>query len=75
MILIRQTLYNFTKRNKMMFESIFRRKDEEKNFKQEGRMPPGQSLTNRFPVLHYGSVPGFNPATWFFRSPMRGKIS
>ena len=30
-------------------------------------MPPGQSLTNRFPVLHYGPVPGFNPATWFFR--------
>ncbi len=40
-------------------------------------MPPGQSLTNRFPVLHYGTVPHFNPATWDFRiwgeveSPLR----
>jgi DMSO/TMAO reductase YedYZ molybdopterin-dependent catalytic subunit len=50
-----------------MFDSIFRRRDEEQKFKQEGRMPPGQSLTNRFPVLHYGSVPDFNPATWDFR--------
>ena len=44
-----------------MFDSIFRRKDEEQQFKREGRMPPGQSLTNKFPVLHYGPVPGFNP--------------
>lgn len=50
-----------------MFDSIFRRKEEENKFKQEGRMPPGQSLTRRFPVLHYGPVPVFNPATWFFR--------
>ena len=50
----------------MMFDSIFRRKDEEEKFKEQGRMPPGQSLTNRFPVLHYGPVPRFNPATWDF---------
>ncbi len=49
-----------------MFDSIFRRKDEEEKFKEQGRMPPGQSLTNRFPVLHYGPVPRFNPATWDF---------
>jgi DMSO/TMAO reductase YedYZ molybdopterin-dependent catalytic subunit len=49
-----------------MFDSIFRRKDEEEKFKEEGRMPPGQSLTNRFPVLHYGPVPRFNAATWDF---------
>jgi DMSO/TMAO reductase YedYZ molybdopterin-dependent catalytic subunit len=49
-----------------MFDSIFRRKEEEETFKREGRMPPGQSLTNRFPVLHYGPVPRFNPATWDF---------
>jgi len=49
-----------------MFDSIFRRKDEEEKFKELGRMPPGQSLTNRFPVLHYGPVPRFNPATWDF---------
>lgn len=47
-----------------MFDSIFRRRDDESKMKEEGRMPPGQSLTQRFPVLHYGPVPGFNPATW-----------
>jgi DMSO/TMAO reductase YedYZ molybdopterin-dependent catalytic subunit len=51
-----------------MFNSIFRRREEEEDqFKKEGRLPPGQSLTNKFPVLHYGPVPRFNPATWDFR--------
>jgi len=35
--------------------------------RREGRLPPGQSLTNKFPVLHYGPVPPFDPATWDFR--------
>jgi len=47
-----------------MFDSIFRRRNDETKMKEEGRMPPGQSLTQRFPVLHYGPVPSFNPATW-----------
>jgi DMSO/TMAO reductase YedYZ molybdopterin-dependent catalytic subunit len=34
---------------------------------QEGRLPPGQSLTLKFPVLHYGPVPAFDPDTWDFR--------
>ncbi len=50
-----------------MFNSIFRRKENEEKVKKEGRLPPGQSLTQKFPVLHYGPVPGFNPATWDFR--------
>lgn len=50
-----------------MFSSIFRRKEDEERFEQAGRLPPGQSLTQRFPVLHYGPVPRFNPATWDFR--------
>ncbi len=50
-----------------MFNSIFRRKEDEERVRGEGRLPPGQSLTNRFPVLHYGAVPSFNPATWDFR--------
>jgi DMSO/TMAO reductase YedYZ molybdopterin-dependent catalytic subunit len=50
-----------------MFDSIFQRRDEENRFKEEGRLPPGQSLTQKFPVLHYGPVPRFNPATWDFR--------
>jgi DMSO/TMAO reductase YedYZ molybdopterin-dependent catalytic subunit len=50
-----------------MFNSIFRRKQDEQHFDEEGRLPPGQSLTQKFPVLHYGPVPRFNPATWDFR--------
>jgi len=30
------------------------------------RVPPGQSVTTKWPVLHYGSVPRFNAATWDF---------
>ena len=33
----------------------------------QGRVPPGQKLTDKFPVLHYGSVPKFDPQTWDFR--------
>ena len=32
-----------------------------------GRLPPGQSLTLKWPVLHAGSVPRFDPRTWDFR--------
>jgi DMSO/TMAO reductase YedYZ molybdopterin-dependent catalytic subunit len=31
------------------------------------RVPPGQFLTDKFPVLSYGPAPRFNPATWDFR--------
>ena len=31
------------------------------------RLPPGQYVTEKWPVLHYGKVPKFNPATWDFR--------
>ena len=48
------------------FESPNRRKEEER-IRKEKRLPPGQALTLKFPVLHYGSVPLFNPATWDFR--------
>lgn len=50
-----------------MLNSIFGRREEEEIVKQERRLPPGQSLTKKFPVLHYGPVPPFNPATWDFR--------
>ena len=50
-----------------MLNSVFRRKEEEERVRKEGRLPPGQSLTQKFPVLHYGPVPKFNPATWDFR--------
>ncbi len=50
-----------------MFDGVFKRKQNEEQSKKEGRLPPGQSLTQKFPVLHYGPVPGFDPATWDFR--------
>jgi DMSO/TMAO reductase YedYZ molybdopterin-dependent catalytic subunit len=31
------------------------------------RLPPGQIVTRKWPVLHYGAVPTFDPATWRFR--------
>jgi DMSO/TMAO reductase YedYZ molybdopterin-dependent catalytic subunit len=45
----------------------FNRKKEEDRVSNEGRLPPGQSLTQKFPVLHYGPVPVFDPNTWDFR--------
>jgi len=50
----------------MMNNPILRRSEEER-FKNEGRLPPGQSLTQKFPVLHYGMVPKFDPASWDFK--------
>ena len=31
------------------------------------RLPPGQIVTRKWPVLHYGTVPVFDAATWRFR--------
>jgi len=50
----------------MLFEGNERR-ERERQMKQEGRLPPGQSLTLKWPVLHYGSVPQFDPERWDFR--------
>jgi len=46
---------------------MFMRKNEEDKMRSEGRLPPGQALTQKFPVLHYGPVPGFDADTWSFR--------
>ena len=51
-----------------MSDSFFRRKADEIEARRHGRLPPGQALTNKFPVLHYGPVPPFNPLTWDFRA-------
>lgn len=50
-----------------MFRNKINRREDEERVKMEGRLPPGQSLTQKFPVLHYGPIPQFNPATWDFR--------
>ncbi len=31
------------------------------------RLPPNQIVTRKWPVLHYGTVPTFDPTTWRFR--------
>lgn len=31
------------------------------------RLPPGQFATPRWPVLHQGEIPGFDPTAWDFR--------
>jgi DMSO/TMAO reductase YedYZ molybdopterin-dependent catalytic subunit len=49
-----------------MIQSFFERRNQEEKVRSEGRLPPGQSLTQKFPVLHYGPVPEFDPLTWTF---------
>lgn len=43
------------------------RKELEASMQQQGRLPPGQTLTLKFPVLHYGAIPAFDEQTWNFR--------
>src|SRR5437899_11421099 len=50
----------------MLFEGKDRT-ELQQAMKSAGRLPPGQSLTLKWPVLHYGSVPRFDPRTWDFR--------
>jgi DMSO/TMAO reductase YedYZ molybdopterin-dependent catalytic subunit len=50
-----------------MLKEIFGRREEEQRLRKERRLPPGQSLTQKFPVLHYGSIPPFRPETWDLR--------
>jgi DMSO/TMAO reductase YedYZ molybdopterin-dependent catalytic subunit len=53
----------------MEFSGLFtgdERKRKEREMAESGRLPPHQSLTLKWPVLHYGSVPKFDPAKWDF---------
>jgi len=50
-----------------MFKKIKARRDLEDEVKKQNRLPPGQALTNKFPVLHYGPMPKVNLQTWDFR--------
>lgn len=34
--------------------------------RRDQRLPPRQALTRTWPVLHYGPVPAFDPASWDF---------
>lgn len=48
-----------------MFERLFG--DRRPDPAVAERVPPGQYLTEKFPVLHYGSVPRTDLSTWDFR--------
>ncbi|GAB4161374.1 MAG: sulfite oxidase-like oxidoreductase [Candidatus Promineifilaceae bacterium] len=50
-----------------MFKRITDRRKQEEEVRSGNRLPPGQSLTQKFPVLHYGTVPHTNLDTWNFR--------
>jgi DMSO/TMAO reductase YedYZ molybdopterin-dependent catalytic subunit len=49
-----------------MFRSRAMRKVEEAGYEPD-RLPPGQYLTEKWPVLHAGTVPNTDLATWDFR--------
>jgi DMSO/TMAO reductase YedYZ molybdopterin-dependent catalytic subunit len=49
-----------------MFRSRAERKVEEAGY-DPARLPPGQYLTDKWPVLHAGTVPDTELATWDFR--------
>ncbi len=50
-----------------MLENLRNRREEEKRIISEGRLPPGQALTQKFPVLHYGPIPPFDASIWDLR--------
>src|SRR5437016_3721114 len=47
--------------------NMFRRQLNERERAVADRLPPGQYLTEKWPVLHYGGVPRVDPATWDLR--------
>ena len=47
--------------------NFFRRQPSERERGVADRLPPGQYLTEKWPVLHYGGVPKVDLATWDFR--------
>jgi DMSO/TMAO reductase YedYZ molybdopterin-dependent catalytic subunit len=49
-----------------VFRSRAERKVEEAGY-DPGRLPPGQYLTEKWPVLHAGTIPETDLATWDFR--------
>ena len=42
----------------------FSRRQQEDDVQRMNRLPPGQSLTQKFPVLHYGPTPKTDLSTW-----------
>jgi DMSO/TMAO reductase YedYZ molybdopterin-dependent catalytic subunit len=51
----------------VLFDASNERRNRERQMRTEGRLPPGQSLTLKWPVLHAGAVPQFDASRWDFR--------
>ena len=55
-----------------MSSSYFKGQDPrqvlEKKMRADGRLPPGQSASIKWPVLHVGAEPVFDPKTWDFKA-------
>lgn len=51
-----------------IFSNNSDRKMLEARMKEQGRLPPGQVATLKWPVLHLGDVPRFDPDAWDFRT-------
>lgn len=50
-----------------MLKRVLDRRKYEKLVRSQDRLPPGQSLTQKFPVLHYGRTPNTDLTIWDFR--------
>ena len=50
-----------------LLDEVLRRRREEERVRSQGRLPPGQSLTQKFPVLTYGPTPAYDLTTWDLR--------
>ena len=47
--------------------NFFRRQPSEREKALAGRVPPGQYVTEKWPVLHYGGVPRVDLSKWDFK--------
>ncbi|MBE2199370.1 MAG: molybdopterin-dependent oxidoreductase [Anaerolinea sp.] len=50
-----------------MLKRVFGRREQEETMELQQRLPPGQSLTEKFPVLHYGPIPRVDLSAWTLR--------
>jgi DMSO/TMAO reductase YedYZ molybdopterin-dependent catalytic subunit len=48
------------------FGIVSDRREVQRAMRDAGRLPPGQSATLKWPVLHVGDVPHFDPLKWYF---------
>lgn len=51
----------------MTLDLFGKNKKREERERYGDRLPPGQNLTDGWPILHYGAIPRFDPNTWKFQ--------